>query len=69
MLASAEDGVRVDLRRLLDVRSGGRRRWRELDDGDWHKLVEPCNASYPETQREAEPLPPDPYEAGSPASA
>ena len=64
MLASAEDGVRVDLRRLLDVSQRGPAAMEELDDGDWRKLVEPCNASYPETQREAEPLPPDPYEAG-----
>jgi hypothetical protein len=36
----------------------------DLEESDWQAMVEPCNAAFPETQRPAPPLPPDPYEAG-----
>jgi hypothetical protein len=64
MLAGAEDGVQVDLHRLFTVSQRAPAAMAELDADEWPQLVEPCNAAFPETQRPAEPLPPDPYEAG-----
>lgn len=63
MLAAAEDGVQVDLRRLFTVQQRAPAAVQTLDE-DWASLVEPCNSAYPETQRPAPPLPRDPYEAG-----
>lgn len=64
MLAGVEDGVGVDLRRLLAVSSRAPVVMQELGEEEWRGLVEPCNAAYPETQRPAAPLPGHPYEAG-----
>lgn|GEM_PF-5682758 len=64
MLTAAEDGMHVDLNRLLAVSQRAPGAMDELRGEDWRRLVEPCNAAYPETQRPAAALPPDPYEAG-----
>lgn len=64
MLAAAEDGVQVDLNRLFAVSRRAPEAMAELEAEEWPPLVEPCNAAFPETQQSAEPLPPDPYEAG-----
>lgn len=64
MLAAAEDGVQVDLRRLFAVSQRAPAAMEQLQGAEWQALVEPCNAAFPETQRLASALPPDPYEAG-----
>jgi hypothetical protein len=64
MLAAAEDGVQVDLNRLFTVSQRAPAVMAELDGDEWPALVEPCNTAFAETQRPAEPLPPDLYEAG-----
>jgi len=64
MLAAAEEGVQVDLHRLFTVSRRAPAAMTQLEGDEWRPLVEPCNAAFAETQRPAEPLPPDPYEAG-----
>jgi hypothetical protein len=64
MLAAAEDGMQVDLNRLFAVSQRAPEAMAQLEGGEWQPLVEPCNAAYPETQKVASALPPDPYEAG-----
>jgi hypothetical protein len=64
MLAAAEDGVQVDLQRLFTVSRRAPAVMAQIEADEWRPLVEPCNAAFAETQRPAQPLPPDPYEAG-----
>lgn len=64
MIAAAEDDVQVDLRRLMSVSNRAPAIMDEIRDKAWPSLVEPCNAAFPQTQRNPPPLPPDPYEAG-----
>ncbi len=64
MLAAAEDGVQVDMHRLFTVSRRAPAAMAQLEGDEWRPLVEPCNAAFPDTQRAAQPLPPDPYEAG-----
>lgn len=64
MLSAAEDGVQVNLRRLISISHQAPAIMEELSDENWQSLVEPCNAAFPETQRPAPPLPNDAHEAG-----
>lgn len=64
MLAAAEDGVQVDMRRMFAVSQRAPAAMDQLKNEEWQPLVEPCNAAFPETQRPASPLPTNPYEAG-----
>jgi hypothetical protein len=64
MLAAAQDGVQVDPRRLFAISQQAPAVMAQLEEPEWRAMVEPCNAAFPETQRPAPPLPPDPYEAG-----
>lgn len=64
MLSAAEDGVQVDVRRLITVSHQAPVLMEELSEKNWRSLVEPCNAAFPQTQRPAPPLANDPYEAG-----
>jgi hypothetical protein len=64
MLYAAEDAVEVDPRRLDAVKARSERAVAELAGQNWASLVEPCNASYPETQKDPASLPGDPFEAG-----
>ena len=64
MLSAAEDGVQVDVRRLITVSHQAPVLMQELSEKNWRSLVEPCNAAFPQTQRPAPPLANDPYEAG-----
>jgi hypothetical protein len=64
MLAAAEDGVQVDLRRMLAISQQAPRTMDQLAEDEWRAMVEPCNQAFPETQRLAAPLPRDSYEAG-----
>lgn len=64
MIAAAEDDVQVDLRRLMAVSARAPVIMQEIQSKAWPTLVEPCNAAFPQTQRNPPALPPDPYEAG-----
>jgi hypothetical protein len=64
MLSATQDGVAVDVRRLLTVSHRAPTVMQELSEQNWRSLIEPCNSAFPETQRPAPPLATDPYEAG-----
>ena len=64
MIYAAEEAVEADQRRLTAVSARVPDVLRDLDGKNWASLVEPCNAAYPETQRNAAALPGDPFEAG-----
>lgn len=64
MIAAAADDVRVDLRRLITVTQRAPVVLAEIRDKAWPTLIEPCNGTFPQTQRNPPPLQPDPYEAG-----
>mgnify|MGYP000999439762 CR=1 FL=1 len=64
MIAAAADDVQVDLRRLVTVTQRAPDVMAEIQDKAWPTLIEPCNAAFPQSQRNPAPLQPDPYEAG-----
>jgi hypothetical protein len=64
MLWAAQDGVQVDVQRLITVSHRAPTVMQELSGENWRSLVEPCNAAFPETQRPAPTLTNDAYEAG-----
>jgi len=64
MIHAAEEGVSIDMRRLMMVSQRAPTIMEELEEAEWRALVEPCNAAYPETQRPAGPLPADAFEGG-----
>lgn len=64
MIAAAADDVEVDLRRLVTVTQRAPVVMAEIQDKAWPTLIEPCNGTFPQTQRNPPQLQPDPYEAG-----
>lgn len=64
MIHAAQQEVEADLRQLITVSQRAPVAMQELQGREWDSLVEPCNAAFPETQKQPGPLLPDPYEAG-----
>lgn len=64
MISAAANDVEIDLRRLAAVSGRAPAIMAEIEGRAWETLIEPCNATFPQTQRNPPPLQPDPYESG-----
>lgn len=66
MIFSAEGtgAVEVDAQKLAAVSNRAPVVLEEIRPLNWATLIEPCDAAFPETQRDAAALPGDPFESG-----